>query len=144
MSPNYVKKIRKMTRDDIPYVRKLWAKSSIDLTLSDDSIELEKMISQNEEFCLVCEIDTIIISAVLGGFDGRRGWVHHLAVDPNYRRQQIGTFMMEKLMEKFIKADVVKVKLEILKSNIEVVEFYKQLNWDLRSDLVTMSYSLRK
>ena len=144
MSSYSNKKVRKMTKDDIPRVRKLWKNSGIELTLSDNLEELEKMISQNGNLCIVCEFNSVIISAVLGGFDGRRGWIHHLAVDSNFRRLQIGTLMMNELMKKFKEMGVVKVKLEILKSNIEVVEFYKKLNWDLRTDLVTMSYSLRK
>jgi ribosomal protein S18 acetylase RimI-like enzyme len=140
-------KIRNMTKIDIPFVQQLWERSGIDLTLSDSKIEIKRMINYNKNLCLV-GIDTSnenkIVSAVLGGFDGRRGWVHHLAVDPNYRRKKLGTLLMEELLLRFKKLNVVKVKLEILRSNLDVVDFYKQQNWDYRDDLVTMSYNLRK
>jgi ribosomal protein S18 acetylase RimI-like enzyme len=140
-------KIRNMTKIDIPFVQQLWERSGIDLTLSDSKIEIERMIDYNKNLCLV-GIDTSnennIVSAVLGGFDGRRGWVHHLAVDPSYRRKKLGTRLMEELLQRFKKLNVVKVKLEILKANLDVIDFYKQQNWDYRSDLVTMSFSLRK
>jgi ribosomal protein S18 acetylase RimI-like enzyme len=140
-------KIRNMIKIDIPFVQQLYERSGIDLTLIDSKIEIERMINYNKNLCLV-GIDTSnenkIVSAVLGGFDGRRGWVHHLAVDPNYRRKKLGTLLMEELLLRFKKLNVVKVKLEILRSNLDVVDFYKQQNWDYRDDLVTMSYNLRK
>ena len=138
-------KIREMTEKDLPIVRELWKEAGIELTLSDTIPELKRMLDHNPGLCLVAvDQKNDIISAVLGGFDGRRGWVHHLAVRPSYQKKGIGKWMMEKLTECFRQKQVVKIKLEVLKTNINVVNFYKRLNWDFRDDLVTMSLTLRQ
>ncbi len=51
---------------------------------------------------------------------------------------------MEELTKRFKKKGVVKLKLEILESNSKVIEFYKNIGWDFRSDLITMSLTLKK
>jgi ribosomal protein S18 acetylase RimI-like enzyme len=138
--------IREMTPEDFSAVRALWTRTGIGLTASDEPEELSRMIRHNPGLCIVAmeKKTKTIISAVMGGFDGRRGWVHHLAVDPNFQRQKIGTEMVKELVERFRMRNVVKIKLEVTKNNISVVEFYKKLNWELRNDIVTMTLALKK
>ena len=51
---------------------------------------------------------------------------------------------MNALTHEFEKLNVVKLKLEILESNQQVILFYQSLNWDLRPELITMSKTLKK
>ncbi|HKZ39456.1 MAG TPA: GNAT family N-acetyltransferase [Candidatus Hodarchaeales archaeon] len=130
---------------DFGHVRELWKNSGISLSLSDQPEELAKMLERNPDLCLVCcETGGKIIGAVLGGFDGRRGWVHHLAVSSDFRHLGIGTMIMKELQGRFEHlCTAVKLKLEVVSSNMEVIAFYKQLGWDERPELVTMTKTLR-
>ncbi|MFW9994396.1 MAG: GNAT family N-acetyltransferase [Candidatus Odinarchaeota archaeon] len=138
--------IRTMEVRDITAVRRLWEKAGFELTKSDEPDELRRMLDHNPGLCLVAAENRseIIVGAVLGGFDGRRGWVHHLAVDPAFRRRKIGTLLMNELTRRFKEKKVVKIKLEIVNGNEQVIEFYSQIGWNLRKELLTMSMGLNE
>ena len=138
--------IREMEEKDLPKVQDVWRAVNIELTFSDKHEELVKMIKHNPGLCLVLK-DTIkkdILGAVLGGFDGRRGWIHHLAIHPSIQGKKYGTLMMDELLRRFKERNVVKLKIEIFKSNKEVIDFYKKLGWDHRTDSSTMSLTLKE
>jgi len=144
--------IREMEEKDIPKIQDLWRAVNIELTYSDNYEELVKMLKHNPGLCLVLENQTNgkdilkkdILGAVLGSFDGRRGWIHHLAILPSIQGKKYGTMMMDELLRRFKERDVVKLKLEIFKSNKGVVDFYKKIGWDHRTDLSTMSLTLKE
>jgi len=121
-------------------VVELWRKSGISVGSTDTKEELERVVRRTPQLFLVGKIDEKIISVVIGGFDGRRGYVHHLAVDPDYQKKGYGKMIMGELMNKFLKLKVHKVHLFLEKYNKEVVEFYRNLGWEIRDDLIMMSY----
>jgi putative acetyltransferase len=131
-----------MTQNDFEEVRILWKDSGIELSQSDDINELKRMILHNPNYCLVIESEKKIIGAVLGGFDGRRGWIHHLAIHPSHQKMGYGKLLLDALILAFETDNVIKIKLEVLESNNKVIEFYKKLGWDLRKEITTMSLNL--
>ncbi len=135
--------ISPMKFTDIPALQKLWKEVGFEFCYSDQHQEVEKMITQNPSLCLTLTSKEQIIGGVLGGFDGRRGWIHHLAIHPDYQKQGFGKLLMEEITDQFKALGVVKLKLEILKSNQTVIDFYQALGWDIRSDLTTMSHTLK-
>jgi len=138
--------IHEMVEKDLPKVLDLWREAHIELTFSDNLKELVRMLNHNSGLCLVMK-DTLkrnIYGAVLGGFDGRRGWVHHLAIHSSIQGKKYGTLLMDELIRRFKARNVVKLKIEILKSNIGVIDFYKKIGWNLRNDLSTMSLTLKE
>ena len=118
----------------------LWRKTGISVGSTDTKEELKRMIERNPHLFLIGKRDEKVIGVVMGGFDGRRGYVHHLAVDPNYQKKGYGKMIMDELMKRFRKMRVHKVHLFIEKYNKEVVKFYQNLGWDIRDDLIMMSY----
>lgn len=121
-------------------VIELWRKTGISVGSSDTKEGLERMVQRNPKLFLIGKINEKLISVVMGGFDGRRGYVHHLAVDPAYQKKGYGKLMMDELMKKFQELEVHKVHLFIEKHNKTVVDFYQNLGWDIRDDLMMMSY----
>jgi ribosomal protein S18 acetylase RimI-like enzyme len=121
-------------------VVKLWRKAGISVGSSDTEEEIEKMLKRNPNLLLIGKLNEKIIAIVMGGFDGRRGYVHHLAVDPIYQKKGYGKMIMDELIDRFCKIGVHKIHLFIEKDNKEVVNFYKNLNWQLRDDLIMMSF----
>ena len=98
------------------------------------------MLQRNPHLCLVGKLDKDVIAVVLGGYDGRRGYVHHLAVDPDYQNNGYGRMLMDELISRFKIMMVHKIHLFIEKYNLPVVEFYKKLGWEIRDDLIMMSF----
>lgn len=135
--------IRPCRMADFERLRQIWELSGISLGASDTPDELERLRLQNEDTCLVAVVDREIQGCVMGGFDGRRGLVHHLAVHPDSRGKGIGKKLMEELDLKFREKGVVKYSFWIEADNLKAVGFYQHLGYDLR-DLITMSKTIRE
>jgi len=125
---------------DYDQIIKIWQEAGINIGSSDTEDEIEKMLNRNPNLFLVGRVHEKIIAVVLGGFDGRRGYVHHLAVDPAYQNKGYGKMLMDELMLRFKQMKVHKIHLFIEKYNRSVINFYKKLEWDIRDDLVMMSF----
>jgi ribosomal protein S18 acetylase RimI-like enzyme len=140
--------IRPLTPADYPAVYALWRACELSLSISDERPEVEKMLKANPTTCLVCEDESgRIIGAVLGGYDGRRGLIHHLAVDPGSRKRGIGRELMQEVERRFRELGVVKVNfwVEIDRDTAPgVIEFYERLGYTQRPGLGTMSKVLRE
>ncbi|MFX1281258.1 MAG: GNAT family N-acetyltransferase [Promethearchaeota archaeon] len=121
-------------------VVKLWRKAGISVGSSDTEEEIESMLIRNPNLLLIGKLNEKVIAIVMGGFDGRRGYVHHLAVDPIYQKKGYGKMIMDELINRFRKIGVHKIHLFIEKDNKEVVNFYKNLDWQIRNDLIMMSF----
>lgn len=83
--------IRKMTIEDYEAVYSLWKScAGMGLNNLDDSrVGIKRFIQRNPDTCLVAERDSSIIGAIMVGNDGRRGYIYHTAVHPNFRTQGI-------------------------------------------------------
>jgi ribosomal protein S18 acetylase RimI-like enzyme len=133
-------KIEEFSMESYDDVIILWRKSGISVGSTDTKEEIKKMLDRNPQLFLVGKLDQKVIGVVMGGFDGRRGYVHHLAVDPNYQKRGYGKMIMDELIARFRKMSVHKIHLFIEKYNKYVVEFYRNLGWQIRDDLIMMSY----
>ena len=118
----------------------LWKRSGIEVSSSDTRDEIARILKRNPDLFLIGKENEKVIAVVMGAFDGRRGYVHHLAIDPDYQKKRYGKMMMDELIERFRKKKVHKVHLFIEKHNKEVVDFYRKLGWDIRDDLIMMSF----
>ena len=97
------------------------------------------MLERNPNLFLIGMIHGKVISVVAGGFDGRRGFIHHLAVDPSFQRNGYGKMLMDELFRRFRTLGVHKVHLFVHQDNKSVIKFYQSLGWDIRDDLIMMS-----
>jgi len=118
----------------------LWKRSGLELSSSDTRDEIARMLKRNPDLFLIGKENEKVIAVVIGAFDGRRGYVHHLAIDPDYQKKKYGKIMMDELIKKFHIKKIHKVHLFIEKYNKEVVDFYRKLGWEVRDDLIMMSF----
>ena len=121
-------------------VYRLWKMTGLTITASDTKKQVARVLEYNPELFIVGKVEGDIIAVVMGAFDGRRGYVHHLAIDPEFQKKGYGKEIMEELHKRFLKKGVVKVHL-FVEIDIEgVIEFYQKLGWYVRDDLKMMSY----
>jgi ribosomal protein S18 acetylase RimI-like enzyme len=121
-------------------VIEIWRKTGLSVGSSDTKEEVNRMLQRNPNLFLIGKIDDIIMGTVVGAFDGRRGYVHHLAIEPKFQKKGFGRIMMNELMKRFNEMGVHKVHLFIEKYNKQVVGFYQRLGWEIRDDLIMMSF----
>lgn len=65
----------------------------------------------------------------MAGYDGHRGWIYSVAVEPNYRRQGVGTALMAVAEHALKDKGCVKINLQILDGNSAVTAFYSSLGF---------------
>ena len=133
-------KIRDYDHDrDLLTVLDLWgtAGDGVQLSPSDQPEEIRKKLQRDADLFLVAEEDGKLIGAVLGGFDGRRGMVYHLAVARHLRRKGVGRKLMAELESRLRAKGCLKYYLLVTRDNHEAQEFYGELGWE-RMDLLVM------
>lgn len=137
-------RIRKMTIDDYEKVYQLWTNTpGMGMRSLDDSKEgISKYLDRNPETCFVAESDDRIIGVILSGHDGRRGFIHHTAVDIAARRQGIGTALLNAATEALKKQGINKVALVAFRTNETGNSFWEAQGFTERCDLVYRNKSL--
>lgn len=133
-------KIINFTPEMYEDVYKIWEQTGLSLGSSDTKEQITNVFHRNPSTFLVGVLDTKIIAVVMGGSDARRGYVHHLAVHPDFQRKNYGRLMMDELIKRFMSLDIKKIHLFIEKSNEGVETFYGKMGWVLRDDLKMMSF----
>ena len=137
-------KIREFKIEDYLTVRALWQTSGLELRPGDDLEDIRLKLQRDPDLFLIAEQDEEIIGSVIGGWDGRRGWIYHLAVRPDHQRKGIGTKLIEELERRLFAKGAKKVNAQIHKWNNQSSEFFKAIGYDAQSDLVMIGKQLRK
>jgi len=116
---------------DFPAVVALWDNVGPGMRVgrSDTPAEIAKKLQRDPDLFLVAEVGSKIVGAVLGGFDGRRGMMYHLAVAADYRRMSVGTLLMEELERRLRMKGCLRYYLLVLKDNQEAINFYERRGW---------------
>ena len=133
-------KIKNFKIEQYDEVYEIWKRTGLSLGASDTREQVERISSLNSGLFLVGIKKNEVVAVVMGAFDGRRGYVHHLAVKPEYQRKGYGKMMMDELHSRFLKTNIKKVHLFIERDNEGVINFYKKIGWHVRDDLEMMSY----
>jgi ribosomal protein S18 acetylase RimI-like enzyme len=113
---------------DYQSVYSVWGSvgKGIHLSFSDQFEELEKLVQKSPGLFFVAEDGNRIIGTVMGGFDGRRGLIYHLAVLPEYQNLHIGTRLLARVEEALYKAGCLKIYLFIVPENMDRADFYEK------------------
>jgi ribosomal protein S18 acetylase RimI-like enzyme len=78
---------------------------------------------------LVGERDGRVVATVIAGYDGVRGWIYHLAVQPALRGQGLGSAMLRAAERALTARGCAKVNLQVRADNAGVVRFYERLGY---------------
>jgi len=110
----------------------LWqaAGPGIHLRRSDNEGEIAKKLQRDPDLFLIAETGGHIIGTVLGGFDGRRGMVYHLAVEDSYRKIGVGTALMVELERRMKRKGCIKAYLLVTRDNLDAIRFYEAQSWE--------------
>ena len=121
--------VRSYQAADQPAVIDLWQRCRLVVPQNDPHRDIEMKSKVQADLFLVGVIDGRIAATVMAGYDGHRGWIYYMAVDPEYRRQRIGSRMMEKVESVLRQRGCPKINLQIRNSNRDVISFYEHLGF---------------
>lgn len=139
-------KIRLMTTEDYNEVYKLWTNTNgMGMRSLDDSFEgIAKFIKRNPKTNYVAYDENKIIGVILCGHDGRRGYIYHTAVNPDYRKSGIGKALVKSVIHALKKEEINKVALVAFAANDLGNKFWQALGFEKRDDLVYRNTSINE
>ncbi len=124
--------LREFTMSDYPAVLALWQQypDALGIGRSDARGEIEKKLLRDPDLFLVAEDEGKIVGPVIGGFDGRRGIIYHLAVDHGYRGRDMGRTLMDEVERRLAAKGCIRAYLLVKRENLAVIEYYEKLGWE--------------
>jgi putative acetyltransferase len=129
-----------MAPDDYDEVIALWqATNGLGLNEADSRENIHAYLARNPGLSLVARCDGKVIGAVLCGHDGRRGYLHHLAVAAPYRRNGIGARLVASCLTSLAAIGIQKCNLFLFADNEPGERFWKASGWIERTELKVMS-----
>ena len=133
-------KLREFDLSDWNAAWNLWEKElgkSNDESWQKDKVEA--FLRHNPGLSFAAEIDGKLSGTVMCGFDGRRGYIYHLAVTESEKRKGIGSALIKLAMAKLKDAGADKVHLMIFVENACALAFYNKMGFQNREDITLMS-----
>ena len=124
-------KIRAYKDKDKQAVIALWSACGLVVPHNDPAKDIHRKLQVDRVFYQVCVNDKGIVATVMGGYEGHRGWINYLCVDPSERRKGYGETLMEAI-EKLIKArGCPKINLQVRSTNRKVIAFYNAIGYNV-------------
>lgn len=136
-------KIRVMKIEDFEEMYALWEEAGLGVNEFENEKDHTKlMIKINPLSNFVAVEDAKIVGSIFGTFNGRRGWIYHLAVHPNFQKKGLGSLLIKKAEKTLKKMGAKRVLLGVDKSNLEVLKFYKKFGYEKMNDAIFLGKNL--
>jgi N-acetylglutamate synthase len=123
----------------------LWgASEGIGLSEADTRENIAKYLRRNPGQSFVALDGTVLVGAVLCGNDGRRSFLHHLAVAPTHRRQGVGRTLVQRALDAQAAEGMRKCHIFVVAANEEGRRFWAREGWEERVTLVIFSHDVAR
>jgi len=129
--------IRGFHLNDYSQVIALWQAAGLILSRSDNLESIRKKLERDADLFLVAEDCGRVVGVVMGSYDGRRGWINHLAIAPEKQESGLGSSLVSQVEARLKTKGCEKVNLLIEPINARVQGFYERLGYS-RDDLIFM------
>ena len=135
--------IAPMTIESYDEVFALWQQTEgVGLSSADSKESICSFLEKNPGLSFVASTTGRIIGTALSGHDGRRGYIYHLTVHPDYRRRGLGRELVDHCLLALKEVGMQKCHLFVFQSNASGIAFWKSIRWTLRSDIQAMSMTI--
>lgn len=136
--------VKVMSIDDYPQLFWLWKNTpNMGLRSLDDSREgIRLFLNRNPHTNFVAYEEQRIVGAILCGNDGRRGYIYHTVVLPEYRRRGIASSLIEAAVEALKEEGITRVCLNVMESNEQGKAFWLKKGWEKKDFLGFYSKSI--
>ncbi len=121
--------IREYQESDEKEVIELWFKCNLMIPGSNPKRDIERKLKVDHDLFLVGNVNGKIVASVMGGYEGHRGWINFLAVDPKYQRRAYGRLIMEAVEERIKEKGCPRINLQVRSSNKDVIELYQAIGY---------------
>jgi ribosomal protein S18 acetylase RimI-like enzyme len=133
--------LRVMTLNDYDAVLDLMKRTpGVTVRDADSRESTARYLERNPGLSFVAELDGALAGCVMCGHDGRRGYLQHLVVAPEYRRQGLAASLVERCLSGLEQEGIVKCHLDVIKTNTAAAQYWSGQGWSLRTDIDRYSF----
>jgi ribosomal protein S18 acetylase RimI-like enzyme len=133
--------IRPFRPDETDAVVALWEACDLIRPWNDPRKDIERKLRVDPELFLVAVEEELVVGAVMAGYEGHRGWINYLAVEPGRRRQGLGRELMATAERLLAERGCPKINLQVRSENADVIAFYGALGYR-RDEVVSLGKRL--
>ena len=119
----------------------LWERCNLTRPVNNPQKDIQRKMKVNPELFLIGLLDGKVVATAMGGYEGHRGAVNYLGVDPALQKKGLGRQMMLALEEKLKAMGCPKLNLMFRTENAGVEKFYEKLGYK-RDDVIEMGKRL--
>jgi ribosomal protein S18 acetylase RimI-like enzyme len=117
-------RLREFTMADYAAVDALWRRASLWMRPSDGAEQVALKLERDPDLFLVACVGVDLIGVAMGGWDGRRAYLYHLAVDPAWQCRGVAGRLLDCLEARFRAKGALKAKLQIVAGNDASAAFF--------------------
>lgn len=128
--------IRTAQADEAEAVIALWTACGLTRPWNDPRADFDRALNTSTATILISGVGRSVEGSVMVGFDGHRGWVYYLAVDPQTRRSGLGRALMAAAQDWLRAQGAPKIQLMVRDDNAEALSFYAALGLEAQPVVV--------
>ncbi len=129
--------IRKFREADRDSLIKLWQTVFADDPPHNEPSKVIAAKLRIDDLIFVAETNGQITGVCMAGYDGHRGWLYAVAIDPAHRRCGTGATLVKYSLQALKQLGCIKVNLQIRSTNTAVADFYQSLGFSVE-DRISM------
>ncbi|MCP4690456.1 MAG: GNAT family acetyltransferase [Desulfobacterales bacterium] len=147
--------IRLYREEDEPRVIDLWTRCNLTVPWNNPGRDIERKMADRPDLFFIGEIGGEIggeireeikgkiVATCMAGYDGHRGWIYYLAVEPDLHRRGIARRIMRRAEERLKEIGCPKINLMVRDTNTSVIDFYHTIGYG-RDPVVVLSKRLEE
>lgn len=121
--------IRTYQDSDAAPVVELWHRCGLTRPWNDPIADIERKVAMADDLFLIAEAEGSVVGTAMAGYDGHRGWVNYLAVDPHHRGTGLGRALMEEAEARLSRRGCPKLNLQVRTDTPDAIRFYQHLGF---------------
>ena len=133
--------IRPLQEADRAAVIDLWYRCNLVVPWNDPDLDISRKLHVRPEWFLVGTSAGKVIATLMVGYEGHRGWLNYLAVEPGFRRRGIARLLVAHAEQLLREAGCPKICLQVRTGNTAALEFYRALDF-FRDDVIGLGKRL--
>jgi ribosomal protein S18 acetylase RimI-like enzyme len=125
----------KDSKDRVQVVE-LWQKVfGYETAHNEPNLAISKKIAKNDGLFFVAIENSDVVGTIMAGYDGHRGWLYSVAVDPKIRLNGLGSSLVQHAEKALADLGCMKVNLQLLATNEATAAFYKSIGYSVEPRL---------
>jgi ribosomal protein S18 acetylase RimI-like enzyme len=122
-------RIRPYLEADEEQVIALWQDCGLVVPQNNAARDIARKLQVNRELFLVGCDESGVVATVMGGYEGHRGWINYLAVQPRLQHKGYGRMLMTEIERRLIDRGCPKINLQVRSGNAGVIAFYESIGY---------------